>query len=116
MKQANSNRDVRLLVAALALVAGATCVGTPLRAAEPTKDSTATTVQTTPGERVPSEDSIVKDLHSLGLVEGHTNVFRSACPVRDLAEAPSEKMSDAQKQSEARSRMKHLHDLGVRTI
>lgn len=36
------------------------------------------------GEKVPSEDPVIKDLHSLGLIEGRTNIFRSASPVRDF--------------------------------
>src|SRR5262245_5336409 len=47
------------------------------------------------GERVPSEDGIVKNLHSLGLIEGRTNIFRSASPVRDLVNESGEPNADA---------------------
>lgn len=115
MNWAEQREEVRQLLAMFALVVGAVSGSTRLHAAEPATQ-TAANLQATPGERVPSEDGIVKGLHSLGLVEGRTNVFRSACPVRDLAEAPAEQMGDAEKLSEAEARMRHLHDLGVRTI
>ena len=66
------------------------------------------------GEKVPSEDDIIKDLHSLGLIEGHTNIFRSASPVRDLLNESGK--SDPDALAEAKKRMQHLHDLGIRTI
>ena len=76
----------------------------------------ANTLPTKVGERIPSDDAVIPDLHSLGLVCGHTNIFRSACPVRDLAKTPTAELSDAQKLSEARSRMRRLRALGVETI
>ncbi len=36
------------------------------------------------GEQVPSEDNVIKDFHSLGLINGRTNIFRCASPVKDL--------------------------------
>jgi protein-tyrosine phosphatase family protein len=89
----------------------------PLVAAEPAPLSPAEApLQTSVGERVPSEDEVVKDFHSLGLVGGHANIFRSACPVRDLAKTPAVSLSDEQKLAEARARMKHLRGLGIQTI
>src|SRR5262245_40869334 len=38
----------------------------------------------TVGEKVPSEDDVIKGLHSLGLINGRTNIFRCASPVKDL--------------------------------
>ena len=66
------------------------------------------------GEKVPSEDVIIKDLHSLGLIEGHANIFRSASPVRDLVDDSGELSPDAS--SDAKKRMQHLYDLGIRTV
>src|SRR5690348_4176136 len=73
-----------------------------------------TVLPDTVGERVPSEDSVVKNLHSLGLVSGHTNIFRSACPVRELAKSTDK--DDRSKLAEAEATMRHLQKLGVRTI
>jgi hypothetical protein len=67
------------------------------------------------GERVPSEDSVLKDLHSLGLICGHTNIYRCACPVRDLAKAAATQ-PDQDFREQAKGRMQRLCDLGVRTV
>jgi len=67
-------------------------------------------------ELVPSEDPVIKDFHSLGLIDGRVDIFRCASPVRDLGtptKSPSERTRQA---DEAQSRIHHLYDLGVRTI
>ena len=69
-----------------------------------------------PISKTPSEDAIIKNFHSLGLINGQTNIFRCACPVMDVAEEmkgakPTEKDLEL-----ARERMQHLRDLGVRTV
>jgi protein-tyrosine phosphatase len=64
------------------------------------------------GEQVPSDDEVIKDLHSLGLVRGHTNIFRCGSPIRDLVTADSK----AAALDEATSRMKRLSQLGIRTV
>ncbi len=89
-------------------------------AADPTPASAATQPATQKskevGELVPSEDALVKDLHSLGLINGRVNIFRSASPARDLVKG-KEALADAAAQSaEAQKRMRHLYDLGIRTI
>lgn len=66
------------------------------------------------GERVPSEDESIKDFHCLGLIQGHTNIFRSASPVRDLVDNSGKTTDGAQE--EAKRRLQHLYDLGIRTI
>jgi Tyrosine phosphatase family len=68
------------------------------------------------GEKVPSEDSIVPDFHSLGLINGQLNIFRSACPVRDIAKKMSSTRPSDDQLKEAQARMQHLYDLGIRTI
>lgn len=55
--------------------------GRDFAATRPAPTSKSTEV----GEQIPSEDSVVKDFHCLGLVDGRTVIFRGACPVRDLA-------------------------------
>ena len=70
----------------------------------------------TVGEQVPSEDPAVKDLHSLGLIDGRTDIFRSACPVRDIAKRMTTTRPSPDQLAEAVGRMRHLHDdLGIRT-
>jgi Tyrosine phosphatase family len=81
--------------------------------ASPTTAKTAAPVASA-GEKVPSEDSVIKDLHSLGLINGYTNIFRSASPVRDLVDSSGAVAQNAK--DEARARLQHLHDLGIRTI
>jgi hypothetical protein len=68
------------------------------------------------GEKVPSEDSVLKDFHSLGLINGRVNIFRCACPVRDLAKAMTTTKPSDDAQAEALSRMKRMYDLGIRTV
>jgi protein-tyrosine phosphatase len=74
---------------------------------------------TAPGagvEQIPSEDSVINDFHSLGLINGHVNIFRSACPVRDLAKGITTTQPSAAESAEARQRMQRLYDLGIRTV
>jgi protein tyrosine/serine phosphatase len=67
-------------------------------------------------ELVPSEDPVIKDFHSLGLIDGRVDIFRCASPVRDLG-TPTTSPSDHIRQAdEAESRIHHLYDLGIRTI
>jgi Tyrosine phosphatase family len=106
-------RFVFHLCAGCSVAAG--CFGPPLRAETPPKPADGT-LQTQVGERVPSDDPVIPDLHSLGLVCGHTNIFRSACPVRDLAKTPTSELSNAEKLSAAQSRMRRLRSLGIETI
>ncbi len=72
-------------------------------------------IQTDVGEAMPSDDAVIKNFRCLGLVNGKVNIFRSACPVRDLGKEINGKPTDAQ-MAEAISRMKHLYELGIRTI
>jgi hypothetical protein len=68
------------------------------------------------GEKVPSEDPVIKDFHSLGLIDGRVDIFRCASPVRDLG-TPATSASDRIDQAEeAQSRIQHIRDLGIRTI
>ena len=70
-------------------------------------------LQATVGEAAPSDDPQIKDFHSLGLIDGRTDIFRSASPVRDLGLSAAAASAD---RAAADGRMRHLHDLGVRTI
>jgi len=70
---------------------------------------------TRPGEKIPSEDSLITNLHSLGLVDGHTDIFRSACPVVDIAARMTTTQPTDAQFAAARQRMQHLYDLGIRT-
>ena len=67
------------------------------------------------GEHVPSEDTVVNDFHSLGLIDGRVSVFRCACPVRDLGKSV-EGGETTWPLDEAVARMKHLRDLGITTV
>jgi hypothetical protein len=87
----------------------------PLSAARGQQTEPSTQKSPLVGERVPSEDPILKDFHSLGLIDGHTNIFRSACPVRDLAKAATTQPSKSLDQ-QANARMQRLYDLGIRTV
>lgn len=66
------------------------------------------------GERIPSEDIAIPDFHSLGMIDGRVNIFRSASPTRDFVK--SGKLSDEAMQAEAQKRMERLKGLGIRAI
>jgi hypothetical protein len=59
----------------------------------------------TVGERVPSEDTEIRDFHSLGLIGGRVDIFRCSSPVHDLHTI-----------EDAVQKYQHLHDLGIRTV
>jgi Tyrosine phosphatase family len=67
-----------------------------------------------PGEKFPSDDALISDFHNLGEINGTTNLFRSASPLRDLEKKGEKPADDAAAQ--ARARLQHLYDLGIRTI
>jgi hypothetical protein len=67
------------------------------------------------GELVPSEDAVLKDFHSLGLINGKVDIFRAACPVRDIAGAMSTTQPTDADLAAARARMQRMFDLGIRT-
>lgn len=69
-----------------------------------------------PGERVPSDDPILKDFHSLGLVNGTLNLYRCASPVRDLGKKVHDPADLAAFAPDAKARLQHLKDLGIQTI
>jgi len=67
------------------------------------------------GERIPSEDAVIKDLHSLGLINGKVDIWRCACPVRDIAAAMATTQPADADLLAAKARMQRLFDLGIRT-
>jgi Tyrosine phosphatase family len=73
--------------------------------------------QDKPGEQVPSEDALIPDLHSLGLINGQMNIFRCGCPVEEIVkenETATQPSDDLLPQAE--TRMMRLYELGIRTI
>jgi hypothetical protein len=66
------------------------------------------------GEKIPSEDIAIPDFHSMGLLEGRVNIFRSASPTRDFVK--SGKLNDEAIVNEAQTRMNRLKGLGIKTI
>jgi Tyrosine phosphatase family len=84
------------------------CLGAPAHASTPSTQPI--------GEKIPSEDADVADFHSLGLIEGHLDIFRSACPVRDIAKHMSTTQPSNEQFHQAQARLRHLYDLGIRTI
>jgi hypothetical protein len=68
------------------------------------------------GEKVPSDDPMLPDFHSLGLVDGETDLFRCGSPVRDLTKKLTTTQPSAETMSVAVARMQRMYDLGIRTI
>ena len=114
MKPAQTLADIGRCFAVVAgILLSSTCWADP----PATQPAVATaSVASGAGERVPSEDPVLKDFHSLGLIDGHTNIFRCACPVRDLAKRMATTQPTDEQLAEAESRMRRLYDLGVRTV
>ena len=109
-------QHTRSLLLALIILAAGWCLAADPPAAQ--RQQAATTALATlvhVGERVPSEDAVVNDFHSLGLIDGRSNVFRCACPVRDLGKTV-ERGDRTWPLDEAVARMKHLRDLGITTV
>jgi hypothetical protein len=69
-----------------------------LFAADETTRATTPVAAAAVGEKVPSDDEVLKNFHSLGLIQKHTNIFRCASPVKDLVEDeanPTAKLEEA---------------------
>lgn len=63
-----------------------------------------------------SEDRLVPNYHSLGEIAGRTNIVRCANPVGEIADRLNGlDPTDADRQ-QAKARMQHLYDSGVRTV
>ncbi len=63
-----------------------------------------------------SEDAVIKNLHSLGLINGQTNIFRCANPVMDVAEEVKNAKPTEADLKEAKERMQRLYHRGIRTV
>ncbi|HUB24312.1 MAG TPA: dual specificity protein phosphatase family protein [Tepidisphaeraceae bacterium] len=77
----------------------------------------AQTAQVKPGEVVPSEDALIPDLHSLGLINGQVNIFRCGCPMEEIVkqnEIATQPVDDLLPQAEVR--LARMYELGIRTI
>ncbi len=68
------------------------------------------------GEKIPSESAAIKDLHSLGLVDGRVTIFRSASPTRDMVKGTAAAPDKEALRAEAAKRMAELAKLGIKTI
>ncbi len=77
--------------------------------------SVAAAQTTEVGEKVPSDDPVILNFHALGRVAGEDHLFRSASPLRDLEVAGADP-GDPRTVAAAHERLKHMADLGIRTI
>jgi len=68
------------------------------------------------GEKVPSDDPLLPNFHSLGLVDGSTDIFRCASPVRDVVKYFPTTQPTEHQINMVLPRMQRMHDLGIRTI
>jgi hypothetical protein len=109
-----SHRSVLGLAAAFWLVV-VVALGQTASTTQPASKPAASTKAPGVGEKVPSEDAVIWNLHSLGLVNGFHNMFRSASPLSDLQKA-ERPVDEATALAVAKDRMQRLHDIGVRTI
>jgi protein-tyrosine phosphatase len=63
-----------------------------------------------------SEDALIKNLHWLGPINGHTNILRCASPTMEVAAQMKTAEPTEVDLKLARDRMQHLHDLGIDTV
>jgi hypothetical protein len=69
-----------------------------------------------PWEKIPSEDAVIVDFHSLGFLDGTTNIFRSGSPVHGLV---TKRMNPAAVDAllpAAEDRIRRLQLLGIKTV
>jgi protein-tyrosine phosphatase len=78
--------------------------------------TTAPSFNARTGEKVPSEDPVLRDFHSMGLIDGRMNIFRCACPVRDLVRRSATIQPSNAVLAAASARMQRMRDLGIRTV
>ncbi|HET6407847.1 MAG TPA: tyrosine-protein phosphatase [Chthoniobacteraceae bacterium] len=83
-------------------------------AGEPASTTPATAAAKSPPN--PSEDKVIGNFHSLGEIGGRSNIYRCANPIGPVTERlKGQPPSDADRR-EAKERMQHLYQLGVRTV
>lgn len=66
--------------------------------------------------KTPSDDEVIKNFHSLGLINGQTNIFRCANPVMDVAEDVKNAKPTEAELKQAKENMLRLYARGVRTV
>jgi protein-tyrosine phosphatase len=66
--------------------------------------------------KTPSEDALIPNLHSLGVIDGRTNIYRCGSPTMSVAREMKSWPPSPEDQQAARERMQRLYDLGVRTV
>jgi hypothetical protein len=91
------------------MIASALVAGVSLAMGAATMPSGATV-----GEKAPSEDAVLRDFHSLGVVDGRSNIFRCASPLHDLEILASTTRPDDLQF--ALARMQRIYGMGIRTI
>ena len=69
-----------------------------------------------PGDKIPSEDSTLKNFHQVGIGLYGGKLFRGASPVRELAKSSAAPLEDPQIMEAAGQIMAHVKALGINTI
>lgn len=63
-----------------------------------------------------SEDRLIGNYHSLGEIAHHANIYRCANPVGSIADRMKGPEPTDSEREQAKARMQHLYDSGVRTV
>ena len=63
----------------------------------------------------PSEDPVLRNFHTMGLVDGHNDIFRCASPLHEADKSSSTTTRPVDMQV-ALGRMQRVYGLGIRTI
>ncbi|MCX5790619.1 MAG: tyrosine-protein phosphatase, partial [Elusimicrobia bacterium] len=93
----------------------------PLLAEEPAGSTAAALAPSAqagekPGEKIPSEDSVLKNFHKVGIGRYGGKLFRGASPVRELAKSSAAPLDDPKIMKAAGQIMAHIKALGINTI
>ncbi len=110
------NRLLLLLAFSASLFTASLLAASPAASPATTAPAAAAPKAKETGEKIPSESAVIKDLHSLGLIEGHLTIFRSASPTRDLVKDKPIPADKTPLQQQAQQRMAELAKLGIKTI
>lgn len=94
---------------------GALICATALFAAEAPPANVESSTKVVP-KKSASEDNLILNFHRLGEIANRSNIFRCANPVGDIADRMNSPEPTALEQQQAKERMQHLYDLGVRTV
>lgn len=106
----------RLIILSSGLLGALICPPSLFAQAAPSADPAAAVSSKKASPKAASEDRLIGNYHSLGEIAGRVNIVRCANPVDPIAtRLKGAEPAEADRQ-EAKARMQHLYDRGIRTV